>query len=258
MSNQPPSKTDPWLDCYVVDDAAVPLEPGRARRAWMDATPDRFAYRCLPLAIANSTGWELRCPFKLEIEWDGGDSIEALRVSSPYAKADVPRLAVSHFSHGILTFHTGYLFRTPPGWGIWAMGPPNMPKDGIAPLSGLVETDWLPFPFTMNWKMTRPGRVSFNKGEPFCFITLQQHRRLEAIEPKRHLLSDDPELTEDYRLWSESRNEFNHRMKYRYPDVVEQGWQRHYMRGDTRPRTKGKAGKAPDHITKRRLKPMTE
>ncbi len=25
------------------------------------------------------------------------------------------------------------------------------------------------FPFTMNWQMTRPGKVRFEKGEPFCF-----------------------------------------------------------------------------------------
>jgi len=44
------------------------------------------------------------------------------------------------------------------------MGPPNWPKDGVYPLSGLVETDWLPFPFTMNWQMTRAGSVSFSAG----------------------------------------------------------------------------------------------
>jgi Family of unknown function (DUF6065) len=28
-------------------------------RAWMDATDQRFAYRCLPLNIANAHGWEI-------------------------------------------------------------------------------------------------------------------------------------------------------------------------------------------------------
>ena len=80
----------------------------------------------------------------------------------------------------MLTFHPGYLFRTPPGWSMWAMGPPNHIKDGIQPLAGLVETDWLPFPFTMNWIFTRPGTVRFEKGEPFCFITLMQDKQLES------------------------------------------------------------------------------
>jgi hypothetical protein len=41
----------------------------------------------------------------------------------------------------------------------------NSPKDGIAPLTGVIETDWLPYPFTMNWQMTRPGSVRFDKDE---------------------------------------------------------------------------------------------
>ena len=75
----------------------------------------------------------------------------------------------SHFSHGIITFHPGYLFRTPEGWSMWAGGPPNHVKDGVQPLAGLVETDWLPFPFTMNWVFTRPGRVKFAQGRAVLF-----------------------------------------------------------------------------------------
>ena len=70
----------------------------------------------------------------------------------------------SHFSHGIITFHPGYLFRTPEGWSMWAGGAPNHVKDGIQPLAGLVETDWLPFPFTMNWVFTRPGPGEIPQG----------------------------------------------------------------------------------------------
>ena len=33
----------------------------------------------------------------------------------------------------------------------------------LQPLAGVVETDWLPFPFTMNWLFTQPGRVRFEK-----------------------------------------------------------------------------------------------
>ena len=34
-------------------------------------------------------------------------------------------------------------------------GPFNQPKDAIQPLTAIVETDWAPFTFTMNWKFTR-------------------------------------------------------------------------------------------------------
>ena len=242
----------PYLDCYQLHDPAPEMVPGRARRKWMDATSDRFAYRCLPLTMANSTGWELLCPFKLELEWDGGEGVEAITISSPFRGANVPGLAVSHFRHGIVTFHTGYLFRTPPGWGVWVSGPPNTPKDGIAPLTGLVETDWLPFPFTMNWQFTRPGKVSFAKNEPFGFVTLMEHNRLETVEPRLKRMEDDPQLAKDYHDWQHSREQFIADITARRPEAVAEGWQRNYMRGEKPGGEKG----SDSHVTKRRLKPL--
>jgi hypothetical protein len=38
------------------------LRPGRVARDWMDESRERFAYRCLPLNIANAHGWEVATP----------------------------------------------------------------------------------------------------------------------------------------------------------------------------------------------------
>ncbi len=46
----------------------------------MDATEDRFAYRCLPLTIANSMGWELLMPFAIAAEWNGGRDFDDVRI----------------------------------------------------------------------------------------------------------------------------------------------------------------------------------
>lgn len=239
----------PDLTLYRMHEDAPELVPGRPQRDWMDKTGERYAYRCLPLTMANSTGWELRCPFEIRLDWNGNASNESLKISSPDRKADVARLATSHFRQGIVTFHTGWLMRTSPGWQVWAKGSPNRPKDGISPLSGLVETDWLPFPFTMNWKMTRPGRVRFRKDEPFAFITLVQPGLLEAVQPKLARLDDDPELKAEYEAWQTGRALFNARMEAGDADAKTEGWQRHYMKGKT-----VAGGEAEAHVTKRRLK----
>ena len=47
------------LECFVEDGADFRMRPAPHRRDWMDESPDRYAYRCLPLAIANTHGWEL-------------------------------------------------------------------------------------------------------------------------------------------------------------------------------------------------------
>ncbi len=238
------------LDCYRIHDVAPEIVPGSSRRAWMDAFPDRHPYRCLPLTMANSTGWEILCPIDLRIVWDGGPMEQNITLFTHGDPRAIPSFADSHFRRGIVTFHTGHLFRTPPGWGVWASGPPNWPKDGIAPLTGLIETDWLPFPFTMNWQMTRPGEVVFQKGEPFCFITLMEHTRLEDVEPQRRRLADNPDLTAEYEAWRDSRSDFNRRLESKEAEAMKARWQRHYMKGQT---VTGTAGEG--HQTKRRLKP---
>ena len=115
---------------------------------------------------------------RLEVSWGGSPEIAALKVSE-----SANGLALSHFGGGILTFKPGYLFRTPPGWPLWAKGTPNPVKDAIQPLCGPIETDWLPFALTMNWRMTRPGRARCKTGEPFCFITPTEHHRLDTVDP---------------------------------------------------------------------------
>src|SRR3546814_13729675 len=61
----------------------------------------------------------------------------------------------THFGSGIVTFSLGHLFRTSPGVNLWIKGPSNRPKDGASPLEGIIETDWSPYTFTMNWQLTR-------------------------------------------------------------------------------------------------------
>ncbi|HMK90720.1 MAG TPA: DUF6065 family protein [Methylocystis sp.] len=221
------------LTCYQIHALAPQIAPGRASRAWMDATPERFAYRCLPLSIANSMGWEVLSPCRITAEWNGGVELNDLKVEIEDDAWRQRQAAASHFGSGILTFHLGYLFRTEPGVGLWARGTPNAPKDGIAPLEGIIETDWLPFTFTMNWKLTRPGVIAFDKDEPFCFLTPIRYRALEEIIPEVVAIEENPALQADYEAWSSQRLDFNRRLTAREPDVVGQGWQKWYTQAKT-------------------------
>ncbi len=239
------------LECYAVDPRPPEIVPGRPQRAWMDHFTDRHPYRCLPLTMANTTGWELLCPMSFTAEWNGGVQQEDIRLWPDHPHPYFHEFVKSHFSHGIITFHTGYLFRTPPGWSMWTMGPPNHIKDGAQPLMGLVETDWLPFPFTMNWKFTRPGQVRFLKGEPFCFITLMQDKVLEEVDVPRRTLESDAALRAQYQAWYDQRQDFNSKLFKRDPQAVKDAWQRFYFKGEL-PDDTGPAPKA--HVNKRRLK----
>jgi hypothetical protein len=239
------------LECFAIMPRPPEIVPGRPERGWMDHFAQRHPYRCLPLSMANTTGWEILCPVGFTATWDGGKGTEALTLQPDRPHPDFHHFVSSHFSHGVLTFHPGYLFRTAPGWDMWAGGPPNLPKDGIYPLTGLVETDWLPFPFTMNWIFTRPGKVRFEKGEAFCFMTLQPHRAMDQVQPIQRSLAANTELREQYEVWMRERSTFNTRLAKGDPETVREAWQRYYFRGEV-PDQVGPAPK--DHVNKRRLK----
>src|SRR5436305_15180574 len=172
------------LVCYLTDDSPVDIRPARNRREWMNQTPGSYAYRCLPLSIANAHGWEVRCPVTCEAEWNGGSGKDAIRVSLEDPEGN-STFVESHFGSGILTFNVGVVLSTPPGYDLWVTGPVNEFKDGIQALSAVVETYWMPFTFTMNWKFTRPNlKVRFEKGESLCFFFPIKHAVFERLDPR--------------------------------------------------------------------------
>ncbi len=216
----------------------------------MDATAKRGAYRCIPLTIANAMGWELLSPARVTAEWNGGGELGDITITIDDPAWGGDKLATSHFGYGILTFSTGYLFRTDLGIGVWARGTPNRPKDGIAPLDGIIETDWLPFTFTMNWQFTRPGRVTFERDEPFCFLTLLAYRALEEVQPEIVPIGSDSQLSAQHQAWRTARLGFIDRLAKNEAETVRQGWQKFYVRGDGNP-----SGTAPSatHTSKVKL-----
>ncbi len=241
------------LTAYTLEGHQIDIRPAPHERDWMDASPERFAYRCLPLNIANAHGWELLLPSACRATWNGRTEINAVSV---YPAPGTAAPAVSHFGKGILTFHVTCLFRTEPGYDLYVQGPVNRPKDAIAPLCGIIETDWAPYTFTMNWMFTRPGTVvRFEKGEPFCHIFPVRRGEIEAFEPRVRPIADSPELMEQQQLWNVSRTEFMRELAKTGTEANKERWQKLYYRGLD---AEGREVKTADHRTRLRVKPFAE
>ncbi len=239
------------LSAFVIDGHPFDIRPAPVDRDWMDATPERFAYRCLPLNIANAHGWEILCQAGFTAHWNGAADIGAIGIV-PDAGTQPP--VVSHFGSGVLTFHVPCLFRTDPGYDLMVQGPINRPKHGIAPLSGIVESDWSPFSFTMNWRFTAPSvPVRFEKGEPYCHLFPVKRGALEETEAELRLLSDDAELKRQHETWSQSRLKFNDDLKVSDLEAQSEKWQRKYYHGLA---PDGRALAPEGHRTRLRLSPF--
>jgi hypothetical protein len=217
----------------------------------MDDTGDRFAYRCLPMLLANTAGWVIANPVKFYVSWNGGAKTHDLSIEFPKNADD---RIVSHFGSGVLTFTLPYLFRTPKNVNLWVKGPSNWPKDGIQALEGIVETDWATATFTMNWKMTRPNHiVSFGEGEPICMVIPVSRGLAEGLNPVQTLIKENPELQAGHQHWSKQREEFLKLMAQGNPRVVKEQWEKDYFKGYA---SSGEAFL--DHQTQISLKPFAK
>jgi hypothetical protein len=196
----------------------------------MESTDQRFANRCLPLLIANQLGWFILNSHTVRIAWTGSPSISAMTVEVLAGDGPVP--ARSHFGHGIVTWSIPFLFRTSPGYNLHVRGPSNMPKDGVAPLEGIIETDWCMATFTMNWRLTRATRaLYFYTGEPIAMIVPQARYEIEQFRPCLSDIDAEPSAAEGFRAWRDSRSAFLDELTLPVSDAVRQGWQRDYVRG---------------------------
>jgi Family of unknown function (DUF6065) len=241
------SDTSLPLIAYPVSPLDMPLMVAPAVRDWMTATAQHFAKRCLPLLIANRAGSLLISMHKFSAIWGREPGTDSLKVQ--HLSGTPPYSAHSHFGSGILTFTMPFLFRTPPGINLLVRGPSNMPKDGISPLEGIVETDWTEATFTMNWKMTRPNHlVTFERGEPIAMIVPQRRGDLERFDPVIRDIATDAKLMNAYMRWMESREAHNEGMKDPSSEAYRRGWEKTYFDGKD----------IPDHQLKIVLKNFSE
>ena len=101
-----------------------------------------------------------------------------------------------------MTFSPPWLFRTPPGWDLYLKGPSNRWKPNCHPLEGIIETWWLNYTFTINWKLVEPGTVVFARGESLGQLVPVPHATFEgaaAVEAPIGLL--EPEAARELLDW---------------------------------------------------------
>lgn len=215
----------------------------------MEDTDQRFASRCLPLLMANQSGWIILNGHEFQATWTGGKARESLHVEYAAASVPSPLRAVSHFGYGILSWSVPYLFRTPPGYNLLTRGPANWPKDGACALEGLVETDWAVATFTMNWKLTRPGLpVTFGAEEPFCMVVPQRRGELESFDPQIRDLADDPKIAAAHDEWGRRRHATNVQNFLAEHSRAPKTFDRHYFQGSA-----PDGRQSEDHQTRLRL-----
>lgn len=198
------------------------------RRDWMDGFT--HMYRCLPMTIANQNGWVIESPCNISAMWFGNSDPKTSMHFWLDSEYNVPNPWVKcHFLGGIITFEFDFVIKTTEKTNLLVRGAPNFFVDGAHPLEGLVETDWLNFSFTMNWKVTQPHKlVMFKKGDPICFIQPVPHNYSETFDFEIDYMENNPEVHRKFADWHDSRMEFS---KNRKNNLESKKWQKDYFDG---------------------------
>jgi hypothetical protein len=210
------------------DDKRVTISPGKRERDWMDDTQEKYAYRCLPLTMANMHGWEIYPNETISFIWNGGNNTEDIKIISGKS------IASSIFGNGIITMHIMHMITTSEDYNLYITGSPNFFIPSIHPLTGIFESNWAPYTFTMNWKIAEPNKIiKFTKNDPICFFFPINKNLIEKFEMKIQPLSKSPELKKHYEEFDKSRLEF---MAYNMdpknqPIDPKNSWQKRYFQG---------------------------
>lgn len=201
----------------VKRDLSKIIRPCKPSREWMDNTPGQYAYRCIPLSAANTMGWEILNPVDAEMTWSGaddGDRIDVKSEKDPFAPQP-------HFGSGTVTWYLPFLFRTPPDYGLIITGPANQDKQHIVPLDAFVRTDWVPFPFTMNWRITTANKtIRFAAGDAICRVLPYPLALLNEMKIEIRDMQDDPAFMEKVKAWDKQRQ-----VDYQNQKKAEQKWE---------------------------------
>lgn len=239
-------------------DPAGYIRTAEVKRDWMDTIPKQYIYRCIPLLAANTMGWELLNPVTSRVSWNGGHMTDDMTIESDSQNRFA---ASSHFGSGMVTWYVPFLFRTPSDMGLVVTGPANHEHNDAVPLDAFIRTDWLPFPFTMNWRVTAKNTaVEFKAGDPIARIMPFPLTMLDETTLEITKLEDDSGFYKEVNDFGKARQANVAKQQMDAARAQETGealtgegvWNAQYVKA------KGKAGAGSRHQTVFKPKPPVD
>jgi hypothetical protein len=148
-------------------DCLVDISPMSIKRDWMDDTPEKHAYRCFPVTLANVTGWNISCKQDIKFIWDGIND-----TSQDHVKIlEGEDFTYTGRGQSSLSVHTGIVIRTEPNISIMTVNPVNYFNDGFETISTVISTSWLDTGFPLAIRAKVPNKeILIKAGEPIATI----------------------------------------------------------------------------------------
>jgi hypothetical protein len=146
---------------------SVNIKQTRVKREWMDKTFSGHAYRCFPLSLANSIGYELSLPEDVTFIWDGIDdtSPDHIKILKGMKYCNTSR------ANATLSLKTGIVFKTDKNISMMHMPVPNLFNNEYQTYTSIISTSFYDIEFPSAIKVTIPNKeITIKANHPFATI----------------------------------------------------------------------------------------
>jgi hypothetical protein len=167
------------IDVYKIGQYPANIKQTSMKRDWMDSTYDSHAYRCFPVSLANTIGYEISFPEDISFIWDGiSDSTpDHVKIISGHKYVGTGR------SNATISFSTSLIFKTSSNITMMHMPVPNFFVDGAQAFTGLISTSFYEDPMPAAWKITRANEViTIKANQPVVTIVPIPLKQISSLE----------------------------------------------------------------------------
>jgi len=185
----------------------ISIAPMSIKREWMDATPDKHAYRCFQVTQANMIGWYLYADQDVSFIWNGINNTSS---------DNVKIIKGEHFCYtgrgqSSVSFNTGLVFRTDQDISMLTITPVNYFSNDWEVMSSLISTSWHDSDFPLAIKVKTPDKeITIKSGDPIATIIPMSLTKLDNTAIEMYDYSDPNGLRQRaHQLYGEAAQEIN-------------------------------------------------
>jgi hypothetical protein len=154
------------IDVYCRPNS-INIKQTRIKREWMEQTWEKHAYKCFPVSLANTLGYEISAPVDISFIWDGISDTTPDHVKILSGE----EYAYSGRSNATVSFITGFVIKSDNNTSFLHMPVPNMFNTSYQTFTTLISTSFLDQEFPSAIRITEPNKViTIKAGEPFATL----------------------------------------------------------------------------------------
>ena len=146
---------------------AINIKQTRLKRDWMDETFSNHAYRCFPLTLANSIGYELSIPEDVSFIWNGIDNTLPDNIKI----IDGIKYCSNSRGNATVSFKTGIIFKTNKNVSMLHIPVPNIFNKDFQTFTSIISTSFYEIEFPSAIKITTPNKkITIKANHPIATL----------------------------------------------------------------------------------------